>query len=78
MIPVVGMLRRRHLLALLKKLEATSLENAITLQEISENCGRIGIEPLRSFAIARGVEALVRIGKIKKTEDNKFYLSIRK
>lgn len=72
-VAVLG-LQRKRLLSLFKKYEATSAENAVSMQEIIEKWAIGGIEPLRARAVTKNVGVLVYRKKLIKTADEKYYL----
>lgn len=69
--------QRKSLLAAFEKHGATSIETAVTVQEICEKWDIGGIDPMRSRSITENLSLLVRKGKIQKTENEKYYLSSR-
>jgi hypothetical protein len=72
---VVVVARRRRLLSLFKKAGATNPEKAVSVQEICEDWKLVGLRRLRNRIIVRDIGFWHRRGKLKRTEDEKYYLT---
>ena len=68
--------RRRWLMSSFKKAGAISEEKAVTVEEMVEKWW-YGPKPLKKQRIAMDLNFLSRRGKVKKTEDEKYYLVVK-
>jgi hypothetical protein len=63
---------------LFKKHEALSAETAVSLQEISDTWEVGGIKAFRASVVKGTLNALMNNGKVRITDNGKYYLAVRK